>query len=242
MTKTKRLSAAFLFLTVLGLGWVSSSAGTEASLPPAHAGTDSGREMFMPRVSRADSLVLQPGSEGKDAWVDASAPDANHGDSEWFYGMGILSSRAAFIEFDLSSMPAGSTVLSAKITLWAEYRDGLIYFEPVASAWNEMSITWANQPSTLPPQVSHPISRGEPGDPCYWGCSWPFDITSIVQYWASDPQLNFGLRVAADTGSIGWLMASSDNIAYPRPRLTVLYTGPVAVEATTWGKTKALYR
>jgi len=146
--------------------------------------------------------------------------------------------HGAFIEFDLSSLPAGSTVLSARITLWAEYRDGQIHFEPVASAWDEMSITWANQPTTLPPQVSYPISRGEPDGPCYWGCSWPFDISSIVQYWASDPQSNFGLRVAANTGSIGWLMASSDNVTHPRPKLTVLYTGPDAVEATTWGKTK----
>jgi len=242
MKRTKGLSAALLFLTVFGLGWVSASQGTEVLLPPDLTDTDSGCAVFMPGASRADSLVLQPGPEGKDAWVDAGAPDTNHGDSEWFYGMGLLSSRAAFIEFDLSSLPAGSTVLSARITLWAEYRDGQIHFEPVASAWDEMSITWANQPTTLPPQVSYPISRGEPDGPCYWGCSWPFDISSIVQYWASDPQSNFGLRVAANTGSIGWLMASSDNVTHPRPKLTVLYTGPDAVEATTWGKTKSLYR
>jgi len=103
MKRTKGLSAALLFLTVFGLGWVSASQGTEVLLPPDLTDTDSGCAVFMPGASRADSLVLQPGPEGKDAWVDAGAPDTNHGDSEWFYGMGLLSSRAAFIEFDIET-------------------------------------------------------------------------------------------------------------------------------------------
>ena len=242
MMVAKGVTAGLVFLAALVLGWVSPSQASGVFVPPDHTDAASGFGVSVPRVSRADSLVLQPGHEGKDSWVDAWDPNANHGDSAWFYGMGIVSSRAAYIEFDLSTLPAGSTVLSAIITLWAEYRDGYIYFQPVASAWDEMSITWANQPGTLPPQLSYPISRGEPGGPCYWGCNWPFDITSIVQYWVGQPQSNFGLRVLAGTGNVGWLMASSDNDTHPRPRLVVYYTVSSAVEETTWGKAKSLYR
>ncbi len=192
-------------------------------------------------ISYAETLVLQPGSEGKDAGVGNMFgwEGTNFGNEEWFSGIGIISYFAAFIEFDLSSIPAGSTINSAIITLWAEYRDGQIYFRPVTSAWDEMSITWNNQPSTLPPEVSHPISRGEPDEDCYFGCPWNFDITSIVQYWIDNS--NFGLRVTADTPTIGWMMASSDNLTRPTPKLTVDY-GTVGVEETSWGKIKNIYR
>lgn len=196
--------------------------------------------IFAPGTSYAETLVLQPGPEGKDAVVNGlTGGSLNYGDSEWFNGIGLITYYAAFIEFDLSSIPAGSTIDSAIITLWARYYDGQIYFRPVISAWDEMSITWDNRPATLPPEVSYPISRGAPDGPCYWGCSWDFDITSIVQYWIDNS--NFGLRVTADTPGIGWFMASSDNLTNPTPKLTVEY-GTVGVEQASWGAIKSLYR
>jgi len=218
MIRIMKLSYVFLFFCILG-GYI----------------------IFIPGIPYAESLVLQPGPEGKDAGVGNlfGWEGTNFGDIEWFYGMGIISNFAAFIEFDLSAIPAGSTINSAIITLWAGYLDGQIYFRPVISAWDEMSITWDNQPSTLLPEVSHPISRGDPSGPCYSGCSWDFDITSIVQYWIDNS--NFGLRVAADTATIGWLMASSDNLTKPTPKLTVEY-GTVGVEQGSWGAIKGLYR
>lgn len=191
-------------------------------------------------ISNAETFVLQPGPEGKDAGVRGYSEYSgmNFGDAEWFYGIGIASMAAAFIEFDLSSIPAGSTINSAIITLWAAYQDGTIYFKPVLSPWDEMTITWDNQPATVPNEVSYPISRGAPDGDCYWGCPWDFDITSIVQYWVDNS--NIGLMVYADTSS-GWLMASSDNLTRATPKLTVEY-GTVSVEQTSWGAIKRLYR
>jgi hypothetical protein len=197
--------------------------------------------LFVSGISYSDSIVLQPGPEGKDAGVTSSFgwSGDNFGSSDMFIGIGLISTSAAFIEFDLSTLPEGAVINSATITLWAKYIDGQIYFKPVISAWDEMSITWDNQPGTLLPEISYPISRGEPDGPCYMGCAWEFDITSIVQYWIDNS--NFGIWVAADTPGFGWLMISSDNLTYPTPKLTVEYS-TLAAEQTSWGTIKELYR
>jgi hypothetical protein len=200
----------------------------------------SGYIVFVSGVSHSEDLVLQPGPEGKDAYVNGlTGASTNDGGWEWFKGIGLISYYAAFIEFDLSSIPMGSTINSATITLWARYYDGQIFFRPVISAWEEMSITWDNQPSTGPPEVSYPISRGLPDGPCYWGCTWDFDITTIIQYCIDNS--NFGVKIAANTPGIGWLMASSDNLTYPKPKLTVEYS-MVGVGQNSWGAIKCLYR
>ena len=202
--------------------------------------TFSGYIVLVSGISHSDSFVLQPGSEGKDAGVNGlTGGSINYGDSEWFSGIGLILYYTAFIEFDLSSIPIGSTINSATITLWARYYDGQIFFSPVISAWEEMSVTYDNQPSTTPPEVSYPISRGLPEGPCYWGCTWDFDITPVIQYCIDNS--NLGLRVAANTPGIGWLMASSDNLTYPKPKLTVDFS-TVAIGQTTWGAIKCLYR
>ena len=197
--------------------------------------------VFISGISYSDSIVLQPGPEGKDASVInfIGLSGTNYGSSDIFMGIGFISTGAAFIEFDLSSLPEGATIISATITLHAEYRDGQIYFRPVISPWDEMSVTWDNQPGTLLPEISYPISRGEPDGPCYMGCAWEFDITSIVQYWSDNS--NFGIWVAADTPGFGWWMASSDNLTYAKPKLTVEYS-TLGVEQVSWGAIKGYYR
>jgi hypothetical protein len=197
--------------------------------------------VFVSGISHSEILVLQPGSEGKDAGVCNlfGWNGTNFGSSETFAAIGLISNAAAFVEFDLSSLPAGVTLISATITLFARYEDGQIYFRPVISAWDEMSITWDNQPATLLPEISYPISRGAPDGPCYWGCAWDFDITSIVQYWLDNS--NFGIRIMADTPGLGWWMASSDNLTYSAPKLTVEYS-TLGVEETSWGAIKGYYR
>ena len=154
--------------------------------------------------------------------------------------MGIVGQCAAYVEFDVSAIPAGATVNAATVTLWAAYLDGTIQFSPVVSPWDEMTITWNNRPGNWTPTLSYPISRGEPGGPCYWGCALSFDVTGIVQHWVDE--FNNGLLITADTGYTSFMMASSDNLTHPHPMLTVDYTEPLAVEGSTWGAIKSLCR
>ncbi len=186
------------------------------------------------------TLVLQPGAEGKDAGAFMTYPTTNYGDGEWYYAIGLPDRGAAYQWWDLSALPAGAEITSAVIALWGEYNNGNLYFAPVASPWDEMTVTWANQPSATTPTIEHPVARTTE---CYWGCAWPFDITDIVRGWAADPAGNHGLKIWGSTLPIGWMMASSDNKSYPKPVLTIRYIDMVApARARTWGSLKALYR
>ena len=55
-------------------------------------------------------------------------------------------------------------------------------------------------------------------------------------------EVGFGLRILGNTGSVGWLMASSDNLSYPHPLLTVTYDDATASTPTSWGTIKSRYR
>jgi len=190
------------------------------------------------------TLVLQPGPEGKDACAWLTYPADNFGAAQYFYSVGLPDRGRAFLQFDLSGLPAGATVTSAQIELWAEFRDGTLTFEPVASDWDEATLTWNNQPGVVSPAlaVTYPISRGAPSGPCYWGCFLPFDVTPIVSAWAGGTIVNRGFRVVGNTPGIGWMMASSDCTSYPRPRLSITYDTDVPVAPVTWGRLKAMYR
>ncbi len=188
-------------------------------------------------------LVLQPGPDGKDATVSSLSPGTNYGSHEWFVGVG-LSYFAGFLEFDISDLPVDAVVTSAQLTLWGEFKDGTITFDPVGYPWDEATVTWPTQPSVIYPSMAltYPVSRGDPSGPCYWGCTQDFDVTSIVNAWAGGTIPRSGFRIIGNTGSISCLIATSDNLTHPWPRLWIQYDSNTPVASTTWGRLKTIYR
>lgn len=192
-----------------------------------------------------DSLVLQPGPEGKDAYVDSWYPGQNYGAHNYFFGIGLPGVGRAFAEFDLSGLPADAVVTAATLSLWGRYMDGSISFDPAAAPWDEMTVNWSNQPAPVTPSlgVSYPISRGPVSGPCYMGCIQTFDVTGIVAAWVAGTVPNHGFRIFANTPGYGWMVASSDNAtAGDRPRLSVRFESSTPAARTSWGRLKAMYR
>ncbi len=189
-------------------------------------------------------LVLQPGSEGKDAGAYALSPTTNYGDLGWYYGIGLPGIGIGYLEFDLTDLPADAVVTSATLDLWAEYNDGTLSIDAINAPWDEATLTWSNRPSSVYPSlaVTYAISRGDPSGPCYWGCVQTFDVTGIVQAWATGAIPNRGFQIVGDTGSVGWLMASSDNTSNPRPRLWIQYDSQTPTARPSWGELKSYYR
>ncbi len=201
--------------------------------PAAHAAT-----------AGTDSLVLQPGPEGKDAGGRSTYPTDNWGTAEWYYGIGLPQYALGYVQFDLSALPGDAVVTSARLELWGRYMEGTVTLEPVATDWDELTLTWVNLPAVVSPAVAvtYPISRGLPSGDCYWGCVRSFDVTSIAAAWVDGTIVNRGFRILGNTPGYGWLMASGDNLTTARPKLSITYDSQTPVARPSWGKLKALYR
>ncbi len=209
--------------------------------------------LVVPAATRAQDLAppppgtvritLDPGPPGADSYVSSLSPGTNYGAGE-YYSAG-LSYYAAFCRFDLAGLVAtDSTVVQAQIALRGAYMGtGTLYLSPVASAWDEMTVTWNNQPAGIPAlQVGYPISRGTPSGPCYWGCVWAFDVTTIVQQWVAGVIPNHGFRITADTPGIGWRIESFESTVGAHPVLVVDYASVTPVTSRSWGSIKTIYR
>lgn len=67
-------------------------------------------------------------------------------------------------------------------------------------------------------------------------------MTPIVAAWVSDTVANRGFRILGDTSNIGWMMANSDCVAYPRPKLSVTFESLTPAAHSSGGALKSLYR
>ncbi len=111
---------------------VSYTWTVQAPAPPANCGT------------------VQTIPANADAWVDQGGPTANKGtDSVLKVVTKGNGNVRALVRFLLPSMPAGCTVKTATLRLYAaSAKDGrTIQVQRVATPWSENSVTWANQPS-----------------------------------------------------------------------------------------------
>jgi hypothetical protein len=99
----------------------------------------------------ADVVIIHPSD---DAYVDSTSPDANLGSQDQIYvsqelfGGGI---KRGYLKFDLSSVPAGLKVASARLRLDCSHRRGLDilvgahYLQD--DAWDEATVTWNSAPT-----------------------------------------------------------------------------------------------
>ncbi len=179
-------------------------------------------------------LVLQPGGAvGKDAMI-CSGNTGNHGNTPYLSAScGVTN---GLIEFDLSSIPLGSTINSATLEL-LEYQNcatNVNSFEihTTLNPWQESTVNWSNRPPFDP--VSLATSTGEAGGACEWLI---FDASSIVQDWFNGTTQNYGLRITGpSSGSTGkWIYSSDAGTPASRPILRIDYTpGPVPT-MNEWG-------
>lgn len=111
----------------------------------------------------------------------------------WTQG-GILNVTRAFIQFDMSSIPSGSTIFKAYLILHDTpimTHSGVndCYVKRVTSSWNGNSLNDANQPSVtnvdlvyIPETITQSV--------------FTIDVTNITQYIISNPTENYGYRIS----------------------------------------------
>ena len=168
------------------------------------------------------TLDLQPdGAAGKDAQLVPIVPANNWGTREFLTdNWGTVDARGV-LEFDLSSIPAGSSVSSATLTLWHHWNSEFTSMDihAVTESWNENTVTWNTMPAHDPTVTDSHV----PGSGSMQFEDW--NVTSDVADWVAGTSSNFGWMLKSGSANMTAYYYSSDHNSVPerRPRLVVVY-------------------
>ncbi|MGK4003764.1 DNRLRE domain-containing protein [Sorangium sp. So ce1036] len=200
-----------------------------------------------------ERLTLQPGSAGIDATLNSFSASAgtNHGASvnltagKWTNN-GVEYVTRSLFGFDLSAIPAGSTIERARLSLYAD-PDARLYgqgsanglppghsthggsnaflLQRVTAPWQESTVTWASQPAvTTANQVLLPQSASTGQD------YEDVDVTRLVRDMLAAPAGNHGFMMRLESEAARYRevsFTSSDHAnASRRPRLEVVFRRP----------------
>jgi gliding motility-associated-like protein len=143
------------------------------------------------------------------------------------------------LKFDLSQIPQGATVTDARLSLfydatgsWTNHQgNNASWIKRVTSAWNEMTVCWANQPSvTEVGKIDLPATTNPYQD-------FPnIDVTAWVSLWVADNSSNFGMEMGLyEQNPYACLVLASSDCTNPskRPKLVITYSCPVPVAGFT---------
>ncbi len=105
----------------------------------------------------------------------------------------------ALLQFDLSTLPAGTTaaqVSRATLRLYCNRMDtgGLVSVQPVNGVWGEYSVTFATLPSLGSAAQVVSVSQA--------GAYVAVDVTTLVQGWITAPATNNGVALTAGTAMV----------------------------------------
>ncbi|MDF3029153.1 MAG: hypothetical protein K0S23_3460 [Fluviicola sp.] len=193
-------------------------------------------------IVNGQTLTLQPGpADGMDTRLCSVAGYSSSSSPElpiaaWTY-QGTPGIDHSFIYFDLSSIPAGSSVTDAQLFLYGATDLGSgghstlsgsneWLIQRVVSSWN-LSTTWATSPTaTTSNQVSMPASTTSDQN-------FQANVTDLVQDMVDNPQSSFGFMMKLQTEShYRRLNFASRNYptASKRPKLVITYTSTAGIQ------------
>jgi len=203
----------------------------------------------------ADTLTFQQGDGGAYSTTDATYIN----ESNFNFGSSIVLTVVsgdvhALIRFpdivgiNPGQIPPGSTIISASLTMtmysvWNLF--GVTHIHEVYVDWAESTVHGFGFYALPGPHYGPAVGSILPNDPLGVTSG---DMTSIVQHWA-DGDANRGVMLRTemmpppdDIYITQYFSDDASEMAW-RPKLVVEFTPPeVAVEPTTWGQVKALYR
>jgi len=175
-------------------------------------------------TTQAAVLTLQP-DDGKDAQVaNGGQADSNFGSYDNLitnWGGNLRS--IGLVEFDLSALPAGASIVSATLSLFHSSNacpDCRYDVFRVTSAWEESTVTFNSAP-TFDSTAAASLIIGDGSSNVFR--DW--DVTSLVAAWASGAFANHGLwveEIPVQGDAIAYF-DSSDSSAGLEPRLTIEY-------------------
>lgn len=195
-----------------------------------------------PTEPSSKTVTLQPGlKDGNDVTANFDAgrsqSAAENGNGlpelaiyEWTNG-GLLVEGHGFISFDLSTVPSGSTITSARLYLYGAATSGWLpqgnsgdnafNVRRVTSSWSQSTLTWNNAPaSTTTHQVtSQPTTTT-------WNDDMDFDVKDMVQDMINENKpYGFELSMVVNNPYRSVVFNTSEiSDATRRPKLVLTYT------------------
>ena len=173
----------------------------------------------------------------EDAFVAQGTPATNFG-SDTTLNVShdeFAQERLALLQFDISTIPAGATINSAKLRLnlvsAAAFPTMDIGVQRVQGNWSESTVTWNSQPAVSTTPVD---TVTVPDTPPNLTVEW--DVLSVVQGWHNNTLPNQGLALIHPTsGNNGRSFASSEtSTGANRPRLVIDFTPPTPTPTQTF--------
>jgi len=181
----------------------------------------------------ADTYSEQPSA---DTWVWSGTGPWG---SNWTLRTNIVSSfdQEIVIRFDLSSIPAGSTINSAVLSAYRYDGDS-----PTALECDIYRVTEDWVEATLVDAIAHDTSVSY-DQIIITGTDWyDFDIALLAQDWVDGTVDNFGIVFygTGGTGSYQYFRSRESNV--DRPHLDIDYSPPGSLEGDTFGGIKAVFQ
>jgi hypothetical protein len=159
----------------------------------------------------------------RDAYVNSAHPTINYGSLSNLY---VNGAGATLIQFDLSSLPAGTTssqIGAAYLKLWVNRinSSGLVSVQPIAGSWSESTVTYSSYSSSL--TLGAPVASFTPATAQQFIV---VDITSLVRSWLNGTANN-GIALTTTAGDV--VFDSKENDETSRAAhldITVVSQGP----------------
>jgi hypothetical protein len=131
-----------------------------------------------------------------DAHVNSARPTVNSGAIS---NLNVGNGYTALLQFDLSTLPAGTTaaqVSRATLRLYCNRADtpGSVSVQQVGTAWGEYSVTFSTMPSLGSVVQTIPVNQA--------GVYVAVDVTALVQGWITAPATNNGLALTSGTAAV----------------------------------------
>ena len=125
-----------------------------------------------------------------DTYLTAASPATNFGGAPT---LNVAPNSPALVQFDLSSIPAGTNVSVAYLRVFVNKvtTPGALTVSAVTSAWVENTVTSASQP-TVGPDIGF-----SPADTA--NAFLVVDVTALVQQWLASPATNFGIQISSQS-------------------------------------------
>lgn len=194
-----------------------------------------------PEEEADDCVAIVPdATTGKDALIEysATAMNTNSGNNvdnaTWSWTVsGKVTITRSLMEFPLTSLPPGSTLVSAKLTLKCNTTspipqkhsgDNAAVLKRITGSWSESTVTWNNQPAvTNSQQVFLSTSTSSTQD------YRDINITNMVMEAIGANQNYIGLQLSllSEDNYRSLIFASSDHAdSTKRPKLVLCYNLP----------------